>query len=537
MSIDQNSTPLESSAPDPVVGGERATAGSGSPFKRSSKNRPYWARTAGAVSSDDASDLVEEAEVEHPAQGRDTNGMSIADSTAVNALRDSGKRTGRVGQRPMPAVPLSPEAQQGDFAPSNATQESSGSLDHLAEFAPPPPSRPAPVAPSMALAPLSYDYGTVGQSVTRKEYVTSQYLRAAAIASSQQRKPVYKRLTPFAWVMMTLGAGAVISGLVFAGRILMPASSEAASAKFAQPVIAERAASEAATAVVVEPTVAPAVTATVAPTAVPTRAKPTATRVDPTAVPTLAPTAETQPTAAPTEAETEAEAAQPAAVATADVVTWASTMVQPSVGVFMAPENVVADTRQSVIGYYQSLKQHKTPADATRDLVDNQEVFLGQYFEGLALAQLKQQLTDAPGLGVLEQGDVAVKIVSYSADGATAEAIVEQRGFTSKVYEKPRLVFWTQRRLPDQDLRVRLRYSISDNRWRVSEVIETVAVKRTRTPSTSVGSKTPATRQRRVIPTAVPTAPTPADAAAPVAPEEPVVELPTNKGAAIPPAP
>jgi hypothetical protein len=183
-------------------------------------------------------------------------------------------------------------------------------------------------------------------------------------------------------------------------------------------------------------------------------------------------------------------------------------MLQPSNGVFMAPENIVAEVQSSVSGYYAALRQHRSPDDATRDLVTNQDVFLSQYFAGDALSSVKNDVNAAAELAVLERGDVNVKILSFSPDGSSAMAMVEQRGFTSRFWEKPSLARWQLRRQPDQDVRVQIDYSIADKRWRVSSILETTAVRRASRNTT--GSRAPVTRARparpaRVVATAAPT--------------------------------
>jgi hypothetical protein len=214
-------------------------------------------------------------------------------------------------------------------------------------------------------------------------------------------------------------------------------------------------------------------------------------------------------------------------------------MTQPTEGVFMAPDEVVTDVQQQVASYFSALRQHRTPADATRDLVDGQDVFLSTFFADQALQATKDGINSATELPVLEKGDVTVNVLSFSADGQSALVSVEKRGFVSKFYAKPRLTNWIQRRQADEDVRMQVRYSIADKRWRVTDVVETVALRRTRTANST--TRAPVTRQRVVRPAAPTAVPTPvADTVAPAvqpvtsdnAPEAPV--SPPNASVVVP---
>jgi hypothetical protein len=491
---------------------ENTPGGSGakptSPFKKSSKNRPYWMRTGGPGTADPTiippglTETMRASDAESvPA---DVAGMSMADAPFPRA-RYEQLDSNLSGQRPLvdPDAEHSADEAPPSFSPAPFEPR------RMSEFA------EVPQGPSMALAPLNYDYGTVGQSVTRKEmvsrksYVTQQYLKAAAMAHSQGSPPWYKRLTPFSWGLMSVAAFAFIAGMIYAATIVARPTEAAqpadgfASADSATQAVAQ-ALPEPTALIVIEPTVAPS--ATPAPTATP---EPT---VEPTVEvqPTVEPTPEPAPTAEPTAEVAAAAAPAPAPVATADVVPWAGSMLQPSNGVFMAPENIVAEVQSTVSGYYAALRQHRSPDDATRDLVTNQDVFLSQYFAGDALSSVKNEVNAAAELAVLERGDVNVKILSFSPDGSSAMAMVEQRGFTSRFWEKPNLSRWQLRRQPDQDVRVQIDYSIADKRWRVSGILETTAVRRASRNTT--GSRAPVTRARPARPVRAVATAAPADA-------------------------
>jgi hypothetical protein len=537
--MEQDNTNVDSNA----EGAPTHASAAPSPFTKSSKNRPYWMRTDGAAKPGATADpsivppglapTTQESLGDGEAIPSDAAGMSIADSPFPRAKQE--RWGGRSGQRPLSAL------DDVEPAPGEPTEP-----EAPAQFEPRRMSE-GPVSSnvsSVALAPLNFDYGTFGQSVTRKEmvsrksYVTQQYLKAAAIANSQAKRPWYQRLTPFSWALFSAAGVAFIAGMVYAASIV-------ARAPQAAPQIDDFASSNGNVQRVAQVLPAATVTATaiVEPTAVATfTAVPVPTEA-PTATPTVEPQPTPDPTAepAPTVELTAEAAAVPAPVATADIVPWAGSMLQPSNGVFMAPENVVAEVQSSVGGYYAALRQHRSPSDATRDLVTNQDTFLSQYFAGDALKSVKNDLNTADELGVLERGDVTVKVLSFSPDGSSAMVMVEQRGFTTRFWQKPQLARWQLRRQPDQDVRLQVDYSISDQRWRVTSILETTAVQR---PSRSVsGNRAPVTRSRpsrQTSPvTAVATA-SPADTSA--APddaaettEQAPVEIPTPGGAAITP--
>jgi hypothetical protein len=547
IGMEQDNTQVDLNAD----GAERATgetaAKPASPFKKSSKNRPYWMRTDGNGASGANDPMIIPPGLVDAGRAKDAEpipsdiaGMSMADAPFPRTRYESMDGS-LSGQRPL-AGPT--DEVHDPVAPEPLEPSAPFEPRRMSERVEPPQG------PSMALAPLNYDYGTVGQSVTRKEmvsrksYVTQQYLKAAAMANSQGERPWYKRLTPFSWGLLSVGTAAFIAGMVYAATIVARPTEPARIADgFAPPegaaAVVAQIPAEPTAMVVVEPVVVPSATATPAPSATPA----------PTAEPTAEPTLEVQPTVeptaepAPTEAPTADVAAAPAPVATADVVPWAGTMLQPTDGVFMAPESVIADVQSSVSGYYAALRQHRSPDEATRDLVTNQDVFLAQYFAGDALNAVKNEVNAAAELAVLERGDVNVRILSFSPDGSSAMAMVEQRGFTSRFWEKPNLARWQLRRLPDQDVRVQLDYSISDKRWRVSSILETTAVRRASRNTT--GNRAPVTRSRPARPVAT-VAPTTTDTSTeqPVVVTDPTttettdqtpVDIPPSNGAAITP--
>jgi hypothetical protein len=332
----------------------------------------------------------------------------------------------------------------------------------------------------------------------RQAYLRRQMLEAQRLSVNSDR-PFISRLTPFAWVTMCLGALALVGALAFGIRAINGARAPELAAAAVESTPALTFAGTAAVAPVTEPALAP-------------------TEPPPTAAPTLAPT-EPPPTAAPTLAPTKPPApTQPPAPTAAPGAPWRAALAPDADGNLMAPVEVVAMVEQNVRGYWSALTKHTGVQDAQRDLIDNQDAFLGLYLEGDALSTVKNDINTGAQIPTYERGEVTVRVLGFSEDGFVADVVIEKRGWTTRFFERPDLRRWQLKRIPDQDLRWKLRYDPAQNRWRVSEFVEAVVVKRER-PTVSGASRQPARRRVTLAATPIPTAPIPDGAAVPPSPE------------------
>ncbi len=368
-----------------------------------------------------------------------------------------------------------------DLAPPQVGNPFGTADDVTAQLTATPRVSTIPASRSLALVPPAISPQEIAR---RQAYIRQQLLEAQRLTMAANR-PLVSRLTPVAWLTMGIGALVLVTALGFGARALFsPRVPEPAPAS--APVLAFAG----------TPTAKPTVAPTVAPNQTATPAAPTLAPTEPP--PTLVPT-EPPPTAMPT--------AIPGAP-------WRSALTQDAEGNLMAPPEVVTQAEQSVLAYWTALTQHTDVRAAKRDLVDNQDSFLSRYFEGDALTAAKNEINTATQLPTYDRGNVTVRVLGFSADGFGADVIIEQRGWTTRFFERPELLRWLLKRIPDQSHRWKLRYDPDQNRWLVSQFVEKAVIKRERAAASSV--RRPIARPTVApVATAVPTAPRPDDARTP----------------------
>lgn len=380
--------------------------------------------------------------------------------------QDNGKpRQHRSGQRPLDTEGnvLSAAAAAAPITePPSAQRRRS---DDAGIPAPAPVENPRPrtnASMQLALIPPAL---TPDEIARRQAYMTQRLMEAHRL--NQRKRSIFHRLTPVSWVSIGVVAVMLASGALVSARALTGLQPNAFSAT--EIAVAQAAPTATARIIVVTATAAPVASATNVPVqaaVAPAKlATPEAAPVQPTPAPTL------EPTQAPTAAIV--PTSEPGAP-------WASQLTADASGALMAPEDVVLSVRQSVQGYFESIKAHRIAQDAKRDLLDNQEAFLSQFFDGEALNTLKTDLNSATQVPVYERGDVTIRVTGFSADGMTADVVVEQRGWTTRFFERKGLQRWLLKRIPDQDMTWRLSYSPADKRWRVVEFVESQVLKRER---------------------------------------------------------
>ena len=260
-----------------------------------------------------------------------------------------------------------------------------------------------------------------------------------------ERRSVFARLTPLAWVAL-IATGVALGVLItLAVRRVMPSSNTDGAAASRSAALF----SATATPTAAQSAVRAAVTATFKPTrtAVATQTpEPSATPLPPPPSPTAAPTA--TPVVAP----------------------WKAGMKLIDGGAWMADEAVVSDTLRVGFDYFAALRAHKTAADLRRDLLDKQDEFLGRYFAGNALDKIKKDLNRSDAVAQFQSGMVDMGVLDYSEDGLSASVLVRRRGWTVKNWTRTDFARWTLAKLPDQDTLWRMRYSPGSG-WKVTGVI------------------------------------------------------------------